>query len=45
MYEPGRVLGPQGTGVLLELRPVRGQLIQDKPGTPGKAGALGWASG
>ena len=38
LYEPGRVLGPQGTGLLLELRPVRGQLIQDKPGALGGPG-------
>lgn len=32
-------------GVLLELRPVRGQLTQDKHGTLGKARAVGRASG
>lgn len=45
MYKPGRVLGPQGMGVLLEVRPARGELTQDKHGSLGKVGAVGQASG
>ena len=45
VYEPGRVLGPQGMGVLLEVRPARGELTQDKHRTLGKVRAEGRAWG
>lgn len=38
VYEPGHVLGPQGMGVLLEVRPSRGELTRINTGRWGRSG-------